>query len=302
MPSQANETKPIRQVKNPNDSEAIHRPTGDLPFKIEHNTARTRYLKLLIYGNYGCGKTTLAASAADVPTMKNVLMISAESGDLSVEDADMDIITVKNYRVLSKIYEFLRQHCIARDAKDIDKLRQLHERVTGESVEEPPQYYTVIIDSLTEVEAHCMNQLLGVTDVTKLDEEVQSAEWAEYKKNNNMITRLVRNFRDLPIHVIVVASEQFNQDETKKYRYSPNLTGKLSKQVQGFFDMVGYLVVGQAGEEGGELPRRLYVQPSATGRFDAKHRYSKFKGSYFDNPTISKILVETGLCPKTTKR
>ena len=279
-------------VKDPNSG--VQRATKAPPFTIQRSSRKQRYLKLLVYGNYGAGKTTLAGSCCEVPSMNDVILLDAESGDLSLEEYDIARVELGSYTELAKVYEFLRQHCKARDAGDDEKLKDLEERITGVRPDEPQKFYTVMVDSLTEVEAYCMAQLLGVSDSTKLDEETASAEWAEYKKNNNMITRMIRNFRDLPMHVIMVASEQYQQDETKKFRYSPNLTGKLSKQAQGFFDMVGYLVVGNADEHG-DVPRRLYVQPSGNGRFDAKHRYAKFKGSYFDNPSIDKILKQTGL-------
>jgi len=226
-------------------------------------------------------------------------MISAESGDLSVAHMEnLDVISVQDFRTLGQIHEYLRQHCKARDDSDEDRLKALQAAVTGmepDEIEEPRRYRTVIIDSLSELEAYCFNQLLGITDSTRLDEETQSAEWSEYKKNHTMILRVVRAFRDLPMHVIFTAAEQFNQDETKKYKYSPDLTGKLSKKVQGFMDMVGYYVAGKAGEE---TLRRLYVSPSGTGKYDAKHRYQAFKADHFDNPTIAKILKETGLDSK----
>ena len=89
--------------------------------------------------------------------------------------------------------------------------------------------------------------------------------------------------------------EQFNQDESKRYKFSPDLTGKLSKKIQGFMDMVGYLAVGKEGEK---TIRRLYVSPSPGGKYDAKHRYQAFKGEFFTNPTIKNILVETKLADK----
>lgn len=267
------------------------------PFRVVTVQKRERFLKGLIYGNYGVGKTTLAASANDAPQMRDVIMISAESGDLSIAHHDnLDAITVQDFKTLGQIHEFLKQHCVARDKGDIDRLKALEAKVRGcepDDIEVPRQYRTVIIDSLSELEAYCFNQLLGISDSTRLDEETQSAEWAEYKKNNTMILRVVRAFRDLPMHVIFTAGENFNQDETKKYKYTPDLTGKLAKKVQGFMDMVGYYVQAKGGD--GDVARRLYVMPSGSGRYDAKHRYQQFKGEFFDNPTISTILEETGL-------
>ena len=268
-------------------------------FRIETVQRRERYLKLLVYGNYGVGKTTLACSALEVPSMCDVLMINAEAGDLSVDNMEgLDAITVTDFRSLGRINEYLKQHCKARDAGDTDELIKMEAFLRGvdeKDIKEPRQYRTVILDSLTELEAYCFNQLLGITDTTRLDEETQSAEWGEYKKNNTMILRVVRAFRDLPMHVVFTCAEKYNQDETKKYKYTPDMTGKLSKKIQGFMDMVGYYA---QGKDGDTVRRRLYVMPSALGKYDAKHRYQTFKKEFFDDPTIGTILKEVGLLNK----
>ena len=80
-------------------------------FRLETVQRRERYLKMLVYGNYGVGKTTLACTACSVPNMQDVLMINAEAGDLSVTEFDLDEITVRNFATLGRINEFLRQHC-----------------------------------------------------------------------------------------------------------------------------------------------------------------------------------------------
>ncbi len=268
-------------------------------FRIETVQRRERFLKLLIYGNYGVGKTTLACSALEVKGMNNVLMINAEAGDLSVDSEDnLDAITITDFRSLGRINEFLKQHCTARDAKDIDRLREMEANLRGceeDEIKEPRQYRTVILDSLSELESYCFDQLLGITDTTRLDEETQSAEWGEYKQNNTMMLRLVRAFRDLPMHVIFTCAEKYTQDETKKFKYTPDMTGKLAKKIQGFMDMVGYY---SQGKDGDKVQRRLYVMPSALGKYDAKHRYQSFNKDHFVDPTIGSILKEVGLLNK----
>jgi hypothetical protein len=261
---------------------------------------RERYLKAMIYGTYGIGKTTLACSALDVKSMKDVVIINAESGDLSVDHMEgLDAITVTDFKRLGQINEFLKQHCNARDAGDIARLKTMEAHLRGvdeSEIKKPRQYRTVVLDSLSELEAYCFNQLLGISSATPLDEESESAEWAEYKKNNTMILRVVRAFRDLPMNVIFTCGEKYNQDETKKYKYVPDLTGQLAKKVQGFMDMVGYYTM--VKNDAGATQRRLFVTPPGSGRYDAKHRYQAFKGDHFVDPTIGSILKEVGLLNK----
>ncbi len=280
-------------------SKEVKQATKAPLFRIETVQRRERFLKLLIYGNYGVGKTTLACSALEVESMSNVLMINAEAGDLSVDNMDnLDAITVTDFRALGRINEFLKQHCKARDEGNIDRLRTMEATLREceeDEIETPRQYRTVILDSLTELEAYCFNQLLGITDTTRLDEETQSAEWGEYKQNNTMILRVVRAFRDLPMHVIFTCAEKYTQDETKKFKYTPDMTGKLSKKIQGFMDMVGYYA---QGKDGDTIQRRLFVMPSALGKYDAKHRYQSFKKDHFVDPTIGSMLAEVGLLNK----
>ena len=283
------------------------------PFVITPMAHRRRYLKLLIYGGFGTGKTMLAGSSVQVPQMRDVLMVTAEGGEETLEDivdSDyIDVVRTTTYRQVSRVQEFLKAHCIARDKNDEEALIQYQERLFEMPLEESGRlrrYNTVIIDSGTEVEQYCMYQLLGITDSTRLDEETASAEWTEYKKNHQMVQRMIRSYRDLPMHVIMTAAQQYNQDEQKKYKYSPQFTGKLSTSVQGFMDMVGYLVVAQPTGESKVLPRRLYIQPSPSGRFDAKNRFSRYQDDHFDisvtekgyNDGMAKILGAVGLLKK----
>jgi hypothetical protein len=265
------------------------------------------YFRGLVYGEYGAGKTWLWGTSADVPEMRDVVMISAEAGDLTLNDREhafhlIDPIRVKDYKTIARVYEFLKLHCMLRDSTDSDataRLRKLQNIVMPPKDGVDPEtirlrrYKTVIIDSLSEVEAYCMNQLLGVNDATKMDEEMQGAEWAEYKKQHGMVQRMVRNFRDLPMHVLFTAARAYTQDELKRHIYNPMLTGKLASQVQGFMDVVGYLVMGVASEEQAIAPRRMYIQPGP--RFAAKSRFSNYKKAFFDNPTMGSILSEVGL-------
>lgn len=283
---------------------ASNKPAKAPPFSIQKVTAESQWMKILIYGMHGCGKTTLAGSAVDVEAMGDVLMISAESGNLTLLDNSrvvnldkLDSIPVNNFDSVVKIYEYLTSHIKFRDLGNDEKLIEQEAWLRGcepSEIETPRKYRTVVLDSLTEIEAYCMYKLLGTHgefSTSMLDEDTKTAEFKEYKQNNNMVNLLVRAFRDLEMHVIVLAGRAFEQDEMKKFLYSPQLTGKLRTQVQGYFDIVGYLVTGKVGDDG-IAPRRLFVQPE--GRWDAKCRFAAFKSGHFDNPTLSSMMKDLG--------
>lgn len=278
------------------------------PFQVHTMHERTRWLKFLVYGKHGAGKTELAGSAVDCESMRDVILISAESGDTTLEDnarikhADkLHVVPVTNFKQVAYIQEFLVKYCKARDANNILVMKQLYSQVTGIPVAEitdtgVPRYKTVIIDSLSEVEVYCLYSLLSI-DSSKVEMDgIDVAGWPEFRKNAEMVKLLVRAFRDLPMHVIFVCAEQYTQDDQKRFHYTPQLTGKLSAQVQGFVDIVGWITVGQATQEQPEAPRRVYCQPITGGpRFDAKNRRSVFKGAWFENPSMTSIMKDVGL-------
>lgn len=274
-----------------------------IPFTIQPLSDYVRWLKILIYGDYGSGKTRLAGSAVMVPNMRDVLFIDCEAGDLTIATEPefhdvaikhMDVISVKTFSTLARIQEFLRAHCTYRDADNTQGLKQLEEKLMGSNYnpDTPPRTYrTAIIDSLTEAETYSMYQLLGVTDKTRLDEETASPEWAEYKKNYSQILRLIRKFRDLPMHIIFTSGATYVQDDQKRMLWQPSLSGKLAKQCQGFMDVVTFAQVGQG--ENGKKVHTFQAQPSS--KINAKCRFSNFKEMGWNNPTMQTILDSVGL-------
>ncbi len=283
----------------------IKKPSGVPPFTIVEVEEEVEYLKLVAYGEPGVGKTFLMGTASAVPAMRDVFMVDMEGGSLTLTGADpkhkfgaIDRVRVQTFAELGKVHRYLKLHCQHRDlgTKESEaKLIELESGLKGKKITKPRHYRTVILDSLTEADALCMYQLLGIVDSTRLDEEVATAEWAEYKRNFHMVQRAVLNFRNLPCHLLITCGRTYGQDEQKRYNYMPALTGKLVNAIQGFADVVGYYTLKQGTEETG-ITRVLTVQP--TGRFCAKNRFSSFTGTSFENPTIGSILSAIGLPTK----
>jgi hypothetical protein len=286
------------------------KPSAPPPFTLGQASNVGPYLKLLVYGKPGVGKTELIASSVDVPEMGDVLYVDVESGEQTVHDnpriANWEALVANRvpcntFKQVSQIHDWLKGHIVWRDKNDsaAEKiLRDQEARLRGcspDQIERPQRFRTVILDSLTEINAYSNYELLGVEEAKVLAgnaDEVEVATWDEFRKNNQRIQMLLRAFKNLPINLLVAAHEQYKQDEVKKFHYEPAVTGQLARQVQGFFDIVGHFQMAKVGEK---MERRLYVQPA--GPFDAKNRRSVFRDDYFKEADLhmTKIMRLIGL-------
>lgn len=276
------------------------------PFKMEKpSVALSRWLNMMVYGKPGSGKTTLLGTGADIPEMRDILYIDAERGNLTMEENPRiknsqfltdNRISVETFKEVAMVHDFLKAHCKHRDEGNVEKLRALEAQVRGcdpSEIEEPKQFRTVLMDSLTEIDIYCTYGLLGITQQNVLHGEasdIEVARFDEFRKNNQMVQMLCRAFRDLPIHFLASAGRVYAEDELRKRYYSPALTGQLKTQVPGFFDIVGYLDSAKVGDS---IERRMYVKP--VGNFEAKNRRSVFQGDFFKDPYMVDIMKGVGL-------
>lgn len=249
----------------------------------------------------------------------------------NVDPSTVMVMPIQTYRQFAQMYETLKHHVQFRDSNNIQGLRSIEAQLRGvelleklgwqpkstepagvikemteailalsknqeklaELIPNPKKFRTVIIDSLTEAQKYCMYQILGIDPLKqKLDVEPDSAEWKDWGSSREMIQFLVRRFRDLDIHTILVAAVDEEQDAKKRIYYEPMLPGKLSKDVRGLVDIVGY--IRKVPMDGGtKVVRRLYLEGGDYGGVNiaAKHRFgSKLKTQYIDDPTMQTLF------------
>lgn len=104
-----------------------------------------------------------------------------------------------------------------------------------------------------------------------------------------MIQFLVRRFRDLPVNSFFICGQDINQNAAKKMFFEPLLPGKLSGDVRGMVDCVGYYV--NIPQDTG-IVRRLFLVGGDYGNSNiaAKHRFGEnLKAPYIDAPTMETI-------------
>lgn len=228
---------------------------GDkMKLKITKMKEAIPHLKMLVYGNVGVGKTVFASTAP------KVLFCDAEAGVLSIQQKDIDLIKIDSFAVMKEVYDFL---------------------LSGKH-----KYESVVIDSLTEVQLKSMDAILSYEYSLDENRDPDIPTLRNWGKSTEQIRKMVRAFRDLPLHVIFVCLPQTNKDEETGFIYTyPALPGKLADRVCGYVDIIGYLDI-RPGEND-ELVRKMLFQPH--NRMIAKDRSNKLP-TIMENPTFPKVL------------
>jgi phage nucleotide-binding protein len=230
------------------------------------NDIDAHYLKALVFSPSGHGKTTLAKTLGSYKT----LIISAESGLLSLQGSDIDVID------------------ITRDDKDEliedKKSRLLRLAEIYKFLLTDKKYQCVFIDSLSE---------LSQTMVEALQKEFPDRKdslvlWGQ---NVKRMRALIKCFRDLPDkHVFVTCLSEIEKDDIGKRFTTVDLAGKISKELAAFFDLVMYLNVNADGK------RTLITQP--TDKMVCKDRSGRLLQE--EEADLS-LIIKKVLLPKEKK-
>ena len=205
-------------------------------------------VKVLVYGQAGAGKTSL------VKTLPNPIVLSAEGGLLSIQDADLPYIEISDMDTLKEAYTWLT------------------------SADEAKAYQSVALDSISEVAEVVLHHEM------KINKDGRAA----YGEMNTTMQELIRAFRDLPgKHVYMSAKLEKSQDETGKMLYNPSMPGKsLTQGLPYFFDEVLALRVEKDGE--GVTQRALMCD--SDGLWLAKDRSGKLEA--WEAPDLGAIITK----------
>jgi phage nucleotide-binding protein len=180
-------------------------------------------LKILIFGKSGAGKTTLAGTIEE-PT----LIISAESGLLSLADKECDVIEL-NTDDEGKL--------LPRE-KRIDRLMDIYKFLNNSE----NKYKWIFIDSLTEIGQNLIEKL----NVKYPTPDKKLMMWGEYSQE---IRGIIKAFRDLPnYNVVFTCLAVEDRDENGRLEIGVDLAGKISQQVPQYFDEVLYLHIKKLNE------------------------------------------------------
>jgi hypothetical protein len=237
------------------------------------------WVKMMVWGDPGVGKTRLAASASEVEEMSPCLYINIEGGDMTFRKLypDIDIITPRD--VLDATGQIRKT-----------AWRRLQD--VYEAIRKGVGYRTIIIDNLSETQKLSMGAVMRDTVNKDPERDPDVPAQRDWGKSGEQIRRFVRAFRDLDCHVIYTAWSARKQDQqTGAITYEPSMPGKLSGEVPGYLDVVLYMYAREEKSETGEMRivRRILSQPTAKISI-AKDRSDSLP-IIMEDPTMTKIAA-----------
>lgn len=205
-------------------------------------------VKVLVYGQAGAGKTSL------IKTLPSPIVLSAEGGLLSIQDADLPFIEISDMETLREAYTWLTQS------------------------DEAKGFQSVALDSISEIAEVVLNA------EKKATKDPRQA----YGAMQEQMADIIRAFRDLPgRHVYMSAKLEKTKDEMGRVLYAPSMPGnKTGQALPYFFDEVLALRVEKDGE--GVTQRALMCD--SDGLWLAKDRSGKLEA--WEAPDLGAIIAK----------
>lgn len=153
-------------------------------------------VKLLVYGAAGAGKTTL------IKTLPDPIVLSAEGGLLSIQDADIEFIEIGSMADLKEAYEWVLQS----------------------------DHQSIALDSISEIAEVVLNH----------EKKVNKDPRAAYGAMADQMAEIIRAFRDITgRNILMTAKLEKTQDEMGRVLYSPSMPGnKTGQALPYYFDEV----------------------------------------------------------------
>lgn len=225
--------------------------------------AENRFAKALVFAPAGAGKTVFLGSADLDERTAPMLLLDFEGGSESLAGLDVDVAEIHSWEDYNEAYELLA-------SKDHG-------------------YKSVGLDSITETHKWALLKIIGRKGPSRSEPDL--IEQGDYGIGTTQMRRLLREFRDLPMHVFFSAhSKEVEYPREGKVRV-PDLVGQMAEEVSGIVSIQGYLA---QYEEEGATHRTLLLHSFPRFRIKARTPWETEVPSELVDPTVTTLLDALG--------
>lgn len=180
---------------------------------------------LALYGPSGIGKTTLAATAP---------------GPVLFLDSNKGLLSLKGRKGLSEFNSF--------PIGNFEDLEKAYANLTGTGdYNWEGRFNSVVFDHFDDIQGLVLDELTAIAaakDDRRLRDDPAQREWGIM---GNRLKRVLRNFKSLPMHKILI----FSVGEDKiTGQARPRLSGQLGDQLPYFTDLIGYMKYAKGNKRG----------------------------------------------------
>lgn len=229
------------------------RPSAIRPAAVENT-----YLKWLLYGDPGIGKSRLTATA------ENCLILKSRSDNLEsivMAGSKADVWEMTDWNDMEEAYDYLKH--------------------------DDHGYEFVSFDTITLFQELGLTHIMEDLVAQKSHRKVYLPDKGEYGQNMNRLSMWVRDMKVLPFHFCVVAHafvwQEDDQDDERRW---PLIQGKgMPAKIAGYMNLVTYMEAKTDDE--GNYGRILYTKKQES--YFAKDGWDAFPEK-IRNPTVPQML------------
>lgn len=237
--------------------------------------ADRRFSKTLIFSPAGHGKTHILGTAQEDERTNPMLLLDFEGGDETLAGLDLDLVSIRGWDDYSEVYEALSSG--------------EHWKLPGATLEEGQTYKSLGIDSASET--HIWALLTRLEQQAPRRNDPDLIEIGDYGVAGTQLRRLLREFRDLPMHVFFTAGSKEVKERGVGQVKVPSLSGQMAEEIVHIMSIVGYLAM-TTNEESGDPERLLLLQNYPGFRTKVRAPWRDVAPDEIVDPTITKLLDE----------